>query len=73
MKHSPYIDLSDSKDIYYWTQKWDISQTELYSAILDTGSNNVDILKENLRNKGMFLFPMGKLMHDLLAKVKLVH
>lgn len=71
MKPSPYINPLEANDVQYWTRKWDITPTELYNAILDTGSNNITILKKYLQSKGMYLFPMGKTIHDLLFKMKL--
>lgn len=71
MKTSPYINPLEAKDVQYWTRKWDITQNELYDAILETGSNNRRILKKYLKSKGLFLFPMGKTIHDFLLKMHL--
>jgi hypothetical protein len=70
MKQSSYIDPFETKDVRYWTRKWDVTPTELYNAIFDTGSNNINILKQNLQSKGMYLFPMGKMIHDIFLKFK---
>ena len=71
MKHTSYINPFETKDIEYWTRKWDITPSELYNAILETGSSNVNTLKKNLKGKGLWLFPMGKIIHDLVIKTKL--
>ncbi len=71
MKPSPYINPFETEDIQYWTRKWDITPAELYNAILETGSSNVNTLKQNLKSKGLYLFPMGKIIHDFMIKAKL--
>ena len=71
MKPPVYINPFEREDVYYWTRKWDITQAELYNAILYTGSNNITILKKYLKNKGLYLFPMGKIVHDLVYKMRL--
>lgn len=71
MKLSPYINPLKAEDVYYWTKKWDISQSDLYNAIIDTGSNNVNTLKENLKAKGLYHFTWITILRDVLHKFKL--
>ncbi len=71
MKPPYYINPLEANDVQYWTRKWDITPKELNNAILETGSNNINILKENLKSKGLYLFPLGKTIHDLMIRIKL--
>lgn len=71
MKPTYYINPLEANDVQYWTRKWDITPGELNNAILETGTNNITVLKENLKSKGLYLFPMGKTIHDLMLKIKL--
>jgi hypothetical protein len=60
MKKSVYIDPFKTEDVTYWTRKWHITPTQLFNAIMDTGSNHISILKNRLTPKKSSLISLGK-------------
>jgi hypothetical protein len=52
------IDPEDRSEVLYWTKKWGVSRRQIYDAILETGSIELNAIKRRLRKKGdLHFFP----------------
>jgi hypothetical protein len=51
-----YIDPFKTEDVSYWSRKWHITPTELFTAIMNTGSNHIQILGKSVKRKSHFEF-----------------
>jgi hypothetical protein len=52
---SESIQFNDPSDVIYWSKKWEISPTRLFSAFKKIKSNKISKLKESLRKDGFAL------------------
>lgn len=46
-----YIHPEDKNDMLYWTRKWNVDIRQIHNAILETGSLNLQILKDTIKGK----------------------
>jgi len=53
-----YVHPEDRKDMQYWAFKWGVTTRQLSEAIIDTGSTNTKVLKEQLRKNRLLQFPL---------------
>ena len=42
----------DRTDLIYWTKKWGVNVRQINHAIIETGSINLNVIKNTLRKKG---------------------
>jgi len=42
----------DQNDLAYWSRKWGVSARQIYDAILETGSTQMEDIRNVLRKKG---------------------
>ncbi|MEO6304904.1 MAG: DUF3606 domain-containing protein [Bacteroidia bacterium] len=42
----------DNNDLNYWTKKWGVNVNQINHAIIETGSVNLQVIKDVLRKKG---------------------
>jgi hypothetical protein len=42
-------------DILYWSNKWEVSPSQLFAVFLKLKSNNISLIKQYLRNLGFAL------------------
>ena len=42
----------DSSDLAYWTRKWGVNVSQINTAIVESGSIKLDVIKSVLKKKG---------------------
>ncbi len=42
----------DRQDLAYWTKKWGVDVKQINTAIIETGSINLQVIKDFLKKKG---------------------
>jgi hypothetical protein len=70
MKKSAYIDPFETQEVKYWSRKWHISPSELFMAIMNTGSNNIFILKKALMPNGTLPHAIRKMLLHFILKLR---
>ena len=71
--HNRYIHLEDENDVSYWVKKLGVTTQKLNSAILHTGSTNIEEIKLYLKNQKDYSFPFSKLFPLLKKMSKTIH
>ena len=71
--HDRCVHLEDEDDVTYWVHKLDITTHELNSAVLHTGSTNIEDIKLYLKKEKDYSLSFLKLF-PLLKKIsKTIH
>jgi hypothetical protein len=70
MKKSLYIDPFETQEVTYWSRKWHISPAELFTAIMNTGSNHISILQKALMPYGSVHHIIRKIVLSIVLKLR---
>jgi hypothetical protein len=54
MKKSAYINPFETQEVHYWARRWHIRPSELFTAMMETGSNHTAILRKAVMPEGSF-------------------